>query len=169
MDINDEEKLRQKFEELITELQLWPEDKVQEMLARKLRDEGWRVSTAPGQSHGVDVDARKGEQAVIIEVKGEPNSPKTYRNQRRGYLRGALASIIKRMVDENPNQVFCIAFPNNDYYPTAVPKQIPVLVRKKLNLFALFVQTDGSILVLRPKDTNSVKLTTFDSLFMIEC
>lgn len=164
----NEDKIREQFIKIMKELQKWPEDKVKKVLKQKLEDETWMVSTVSyGTEHGKDLEATKGPRTIIIEAKGEPKSPNTYQQQRRGSIRGAFASIIQYMRENNPDRVYCIAFPNNDYYPRHTQELIPRLVRTKLALSILFVDENGLLNVLLPDAMEICQLRRFDDLFNV--
>ncbi len=160
------EAVRDKFINIMSNLSKWPEDRVKTILKDRLEREGWNITTiSMGQEQGKDLEAVKGEWTIHIEAKGEPKSPNSYRQERRQFIGGALMSLITCMTEENVNRKFCIAFPDNEYYLSGVLTRIPSLIRKKLNLFAMFLQEDASIRVLMPSSTDTKVLFSFDELF----
>lgn len=162
----DEDKIREQFVKIMKELQKWPENRVKEVLKQRLEAEGWMISTISyGTERGKDLEVTKGPRTIIIEAKGEPKSPSSYQQERRGFIRGAFASIIQYMREDNPDRAYCIAFPNNEYYPRRVQELIPRSVRTKLVLNILFVDENGLLHVVLPDAMEICQLTRFDDLF----
>lgn len=162
----DKDKIREQFAKIMEELQKWPEDRVKKVMKQRLEDEDWIVSTVSyGTEHGKDLEATKGLRTITIEAKGEPKSPNSYQQERRAFIRGAFASIIQYMRADNPDTAYCIAFPNNKYYPRHTQELIPRLVRTKLALNILFTDENGLLHVLLPDAMEIRQLATFDDLF----
>jgi len=169
MDISkmqNEEDLKKKFTKKMTRLYDWPEDKVKSLLKTKLEVDGWEITEIHwGREQGRDMVAAKNNRSIIFETKGEPKSPTSEYTERRHFVRDSLSTLISYMVTEDANCKYCVVFPNNELYVGHVLKQFPLLVRKKLDLHALFVNADGSAEVLFPGKERTSKLLSFDSLF----
>jgi hypothetical protein len=163
--IKDDNRLA-KFQSIMAMLSKWPEDKVKTILKERLEKEGWSITQASmGSQQGKDLEANKNNKIIHIEAKGEPNSPSSYRQEKRSFIGGALMSLIAHMNNGQQNYAYCMAFPNNDYYLRGVQSRIPLYVRSTFRLAAVFLNDDNTIEVLFP-DANSVKLlSSFDELF----
>jgi len=166
MQADEKEKMREKYTKIMRELDRWPEDSVKKLLEQRLKNEQWTISwIAFGHERGKDLLATKGARQIIIEVKGEPKSPLSYVQERRAFIRGAFASIVQHMREDKTDVAYCIAFPNNGYYPRRTEELLPRLVRSKLALNALFVNDNGILDRLLPNEDRICRLARFDDLF----
>lgn len=160
------EKNKNRFNQIMDMLSKWPEDKVKTILRERLEREGWSITqVSMGIEKGKDLETIKDGKVIHIEAKGEPKSLSNYRNERRSFIGGALMSLIFHMNEKTVKNVFCMAFPDNDYYLRGVQTRIPLYVRSKLRLFTIFLKDDNTIRVLLP-NTNDVRiLNSFEELF----
>ena len=81
------------------------EDEIKTILANYLNEAGWETKLAMGKVHGIDIDAYKGSERWIIEVKGCGS-----RNAMRvNYFLAILGETLQRMNDSNAK--YSIALP----------------------------------------------------------
>ena len=114
------------------------EEDIKRILSDKLIADGWTVTTAWGKTRGVDIDAVRGKERWLIEIKG-PGSRNPMRNN---YFIGILGEILQRMDD--PNARYTIAFPNIDKY-RRLWNELPELAKKRTQIDLLLVDKDGTI------------------------
>jgi hypothetical protein len=84
-----EEPSPHKFGEPLTE------DQIKKAIRRWLEATGWEVKVAFGHAAGPDIDAHKGRERWLIEVKG----PGKHAQMRVNYFLAILGEIIQKMVD----------------------------------------------------------------------
>jgi len=162
----ERDKIRAKFDRIMNMLNKWPEDEVKTRLKERLEREGWNITqVSMGSEKGKDLEATKDDKVIHIEAKGEPKSPSNYRNERRSFIGGALMSLIAHMNEKTANNAFCMAFPDNDYYLRGVKMRVPLYVRNKLRLFAIFLEDDNTIRLLLPDARDVKTLNSFEELF----
>ncbi|WP_339171265.1 hypothetical protein NSQ55_03585 [Paenibacillus sp. FSL H7-0943] len=119
----------------INELQ---EDDVKEKLNRYLTSLGWTTHIAMGKIRGIDIDAYKGTERWVIEVKGCGSRSA----MRVNYFLSMLGEILQRMDD--PNAKYSIALPNMKQY-RVLWGRLPKLAKERTNITILFVSEDGAI------------------------
>lgn len=112
------------------------EDEVKEALRSYLSDDGWDVDVAWGRQRGIDIDARRGDQRLIIEAKAEV----ALQPQQVNYFLGALGELLQRMND--PSARYGLALPDNRQYRGLVDR-LPRLAKERLGLVVYFVRRDG--------------------------
>ena len=162
----ERDRIRAKFDHIMSMLSKWPEDRVKTILKERLEKEGWDIThVSMGSERGKDLEAIKDDKIIHIEAKGEPKSPSNYRNERRSFIGGALMSLIAHMNEKTANNMFCMAFPDNDYYLRGVKTRIPLYVRNKLRLFTIFLGDEDTIMVLLPNASDARTLNSFEELF----
>jgi hypothetical protein len=127
-------------------------------LVAHLARTGWsirRVADTASSEHGHDIDAVKGDERVLIEVKGYPTS--TYaRGSRQGEVRAAgslgaqartyfsnalLSGCVMRA--ENADSRVVIAFPATETYATLARRVGPVLLSAGIELW--IVDEEGEV------------------------
>lgn len=114
------------------------EDTVKAALKAHLESEGWTVTVAWGRERGIDIDARRGAERLIVEAKGEaPAGP-----QQVNYFLGALGELVQRMGD--PTATYGLALPDHRQYRGLV-ERVPRLARERLHLRIWFVRADGAV------------------------
>jgi hypothetical protein len=117
------------------------EDEVKTAVKTWLESEGWTVNVAWGRERGIDVDAHRRSQRLIIEAKGEaPPGP-----QQVNYFLSALGEIAQRMND--PVARYGLALPDHSQYRKLVAR-LPALARERLKLDVLFVTRDEGQLIV---------------------
>lgn len=114
------------------------EDDVKRTLADKLRRDGWTVDIRWGRERGIDLDARRGSERLIIEAKGQANAGP----QQANYFLGAMGELVQRMND--PAARYAVAFPDHPQYRGLVSR-LPSLARERLRLEVFFVDDSGAV------------------------
>ena len=114
------------------------EEDIKQILTDKLTSEGWSVTTAWGHAPGVDIDARRGDERWLIEVKGPGSRPQ----MRVNYFLSMLGEVLQRMDD--PNARYSIALPDMPQYH-GLWERLPSLAKQRTGIDALFVNGDGEI------------------------
>ena len=113
------------------------EDDVKHAISKYLEDHGFTVTVAWGRTRGIDIDASRGSDRLIIEAKAEvPNPP-----QQVNYFLNALGELVQRMND--PNARYGLALPDNRQYRGLVDR-LPPLARARLGLNVYFVRRSGT-------------------------
>ena len=117
------------------------EDEVKAALVAMLEQKGWSVEVAWGRQRGIDIVALRGLERWVIECKGTGSLAPMQNN----YFVSVVGELMQRMSDHRAKH--SIAFPD-------VPKfrrlwsELPMMVKKRLQLSALFVANDGSVVEL---------------------
>jgi hypothetical protein len=113
------------------------EDEVKQAIAEHLERDGYRVSVAWGRTRGIDIEAHRDGDRLIIEAKAEVLNPP----QQVNYFLNALGELLQRMSD--PNARYGLALPDNRQYRGLV-NRFPALARARLRLTFFFVKrADG--------------------------
>ncbi|GAA6751420.1 hypothetical protein Thermus77412_19730 [Thermus antranikianii] len=137
------------------------ERRVTEILAQKLKEEGFvNLTVRSGKEHGPDIEAKlpASGRKLYVEAKGErPGGPEG--SKRRIALGEALLQILSLY---DGSSVCAIALPNTRGFRNLVPKVYPPLAR--LGIHVLFVDEDGQIWHLGPKETLKSVPRRIDSL-----
>ena len=108
------------------------EDEVKTAVRDHLQAQGYKVTVAELDQHGVDIEATKDSDRILIEAKGEVLRPQ----QQGNYFLGALGELIQRMDD--PGARYGLALPNNKRYRGLV-ENLPALARERLDLVVYMV------------------------------
>jgi MarR family protein/restriction endonuclease len=117
------------------------EDQVKAALVSMLEQKGWSVEVAWGRQRGIDIVALRGAERWVIECKGTGSLAPMQKN----YFVSVVGELMQRMSDDRAKH--SIAFPD-------VPKfrrlwsELPPMVKQRLQLSALFVANDNSVLEL---------------------
>lgn len=114
------------------------EEDIKHILADKLTAEGWDVKIAWGHTQGVDIDARRGNERWMIEIKG----PGSRNEMRNNYFIGILGEMLQRMDD--PNARYTIAFPDIEKF-RRLWNDLPELAKKRTTIDLLLVDPQGNI------------------------
>lgn len=113
------------------------EDQVKQAMEAALRREGWEVDTRWGRAHGIDIEARRGAERLVLEAKGEGSR----QAMRVNFLLGALGELLQRM--DSPETWYGLALPAHRQFAGLVSR-LPAWVRARLNLrFYLVRPTPG--------------------------
>jgi len=114
------------------------EDEIKQVLVDWLRDDGWETTVAWGKTRGIDVEATRGTERWVIEVKG----PGSRQPMRVNYFIGILGETLQRMDD--PNARYSIALPDLPQY-RGLWARLPELAKSRTMISIMFVTMDGSI------------------------
>lgn len=104
------------------------EDEVKQAIAGYLGAKGYDVQVAWGRARGIDIDARRQGERLIIEAKGQVATPGP---QQVNYFLGALGELVQRMHD--PAAGYGLALPDVPQYRGLVDR-LPAFARERLNL-----------------------------------
>ena len=115
------------------------EDEIKEVLVEWLEKDGWKSKVAWGRTQGIDVDAEKGKNRWIIEVKGPGSRPQ----MRVNYFIAILGETLQRMNDSSAQ--YSIALPDLQQY-RRLWDRLPVLAKSRTGISILFVSVDGEVI-----------------------
>ncbi len=116
----------------------WQEGEVKQHLERWLAFDGWEVAIAHLSNHGIDIDARKGQDRWVIEVKGRGS-----RNEmRHNYFVNVLSQITQRLSD--PKAKYSIAASDLPQF-RRIWVRYPNIAKQRLGISCLFVGTAGKV------------------------
>lgn len=118
------------------------EDAVKAAIKEWIEAQGWSVTVAWGKEHGVDMEARKGAERWLIEVKG----PGSRQAMRHNYFLGILGETLQRMDDDKAH--YSIAFPNMQVYRN-LWERLPVLAKQRTGIDMLLVSENGKVEILK--------------------
>ncbi|MDR0550656.1 MAG: hypothetical protein LBG72_01415 [Spirochaetaceae bacterium] len=114
------------------------EDEIKTSIKNYLEKENWTVQVSWGRNPGIDIDAHRGKEHWIIEVKGHGS-----RNPMRvNYFLAVLGELLQKM--DNSNAKYSIALPNYEQYRKLWAK-LPQLAKDKTGISCLFVDSNGGI------------------------
>jgi hypothetical protein len=120
------------------------EAEMKRALVTWLRATGWTVDgVAWAKSHGVDIDASRNGERLLIEVKGRGSRPE----MRVNYFLGALGELLQRMDD--PSAEYAVGLPELPQF-RGLWMRLPDLAKRRLKLIALFVNELGEVAVAGP-------------------
>lgn len=114
------------------------EEDIKKILTDTLKNDGWEVQTAWGHAPGVDIDARRGKERWLIEVKG----PGSRQPMRVNYFIGILGETLQRMDD--PNARYTIALPDMAQY-RGLWDRLPRLAKERTGIDLLLIDKNGNI------------------------
>lgn len=117
---------------------LMTEDFVKTAVAKHLGALGYTVRVAMGRTPGIDIDARKADDRIVLEAKGEA----ALNAQQVNHVIGALGELLQRMDD--PLARYGLALPDNAQYRRLITG-LPPLMRERLRFSTLFVSIDGAV------------------------
>lgn len=120
---------------------LLKEDEVKAAVRDHLATQGFEVAVAWGHERGIDIEAHRGLERILLEAKGEAG----LQPQQVNYFLGALGELIQRMDD--PDAFYGLALPDNRQYRGLVDR-LPSLARERLNLMVFFVQRSEEGLIV---------------------
>ena len=103
-----------------------------------LEKAGWSVDVTYGVQRGIDIDAHRGKERWIIEVKG----PGSRNNMRDNYFTGILGELFQRMND--PNAKYSIALPDIEQF-RGLWARLPAFAKDRIGITILFVDNTGVI------------------------
>ena len=114
------------------------EDEIKEVLVKWLSNQGWSTKVAWGRTQGVDVEAVKGKERWVIEVKGPGSRPQ----MRVNYFLGILGEMLQRM--DNPATRYSIVLPDLQQY-RRLWDRLPKLAKSRTKISILFVSVDRQV------------------------
>lgn len=115
------------------------EDALKTALIHWLEADGWHIEFhAMGRLKGIDIDARKGPERWIIEVKGIGSLPA----MRVNYFLAVLGETLQRMND--PAARYSIALPDVPQF-IGLWERLPELAKTRTGISVLFVNHEGSV------------------------
>jgi hypothetical protein len=113
------------------------EDQVKQAVETHLEAQGWTVTVAWGRERGIDIDAIKRRERLVVEAKGEVAKGGA---QQVNYFLGALGELMQRMDD--PNARYGLALPGNQQY-RGLMERLPVYGKERLGLMVFWVTRDA--------------------------
>lgn len=114
------------------------EKKIKQFLGKYLTSAGWGHEIAWGVNPGIDIEAKRGLDRWIIQVKGSgPFHPVTI-----NYFLSVLGEIIQRMDD--PKCKYSIALPDMEEF-RRLWERLPELSKSRMGITALFVNLQGNV------------------------
>jgi len=114
------------------------EDEIKRILEAWLKADGWETKVAWRNAKGIDIDARRGSERWIIEVKG----PGSRQPMRVNYFIGILGETLQRMSD--PTARYTIAFPDLTQY-RRLWAQLPELAKSRTGITIILVSNAGHV------------------------
>ena len=114
------------------------EDSLKRALDSWFKAHGWRTKIAQGQAPGIDVDAQRGSERWVVEVKGRGSRPE----MRANYFIAVLGELLQRMDD--PSAKYSIALPDLDQFH-GLWDRLPDLAKQRAQVTALFIDERGAI------------------------
>lgn len=114
------------------------EDEIKQALVDWLSKDGWKSTVAWGNTRGIDVEAKRGEERWVIEVKG----PGSRQPMRVNYFISILGETLQRMDDPASN--YSIALPDLPQY-RGLWERLPRLAKSRTKISIIFVSVDGDI------------------------
>lgn len=114
------------------------EETIKGVLNNYLTNTGWKTKVAWGGTHGTDIEATRGSERWLIEVKGCGS-----RNPMRvNYFLAILGETLQRMDDSNAR--YSIALPDMKQYRNLWSK-LPALAKERTTIDAIFVSETGQV------------------------
>lgn len=120
------------------ESSMFKEDNLKQILKDYLHTNGWETQIAWGKTPGIDINAMRGTERWIIEVKGLGSLSAMNVN----YFLGVLAETLQRMDD--PNAKYSIALPDVRQFRNLWIR-LPLLAKKRTGITAIFIDEQGNI------------------------
>lgn len=132
------EKISQPSEEKNHDVDALSEDEIKKVLDDWLKSSGWNTEVAWRKTRGIDIDAKRGAERWIIEVKGPGSRPP----MRVNYFLGILGETLQRMND--PNARYSIALPDLKQY-RGLWERLPQLAKSRTTISLLLVSKAGEV------------------------
>ena len=114
------------------------EDAIKRALLDWLRSQGWTTTVAWARIPGIDIEARRGVERWIIEVKGRGSRPQ----MRVNYFLAVLGELLQRMDD--PNARYSIALPDVPQF-RGLWQRLPALAKSRTGITVLLVDEGGNV------------------------
>ena len=113
------------------------EDEVKHAVQQCLIASGWDVDVRWGHDRGIDIEAHRGNERLVLEAKGEGS----LQPMRVNYFVSAIGELVQRM--ESPDVQYGLAFPAHRQFAGLVIR-LPYWVRSRLNLQFYFIRRANS-------------------------
>jgi hypothetical protein len=117
---------------------IFSEDNLKQVLKDFLHSDGWETQIAWGRTPGIDINAIRGTERWIIEVKGLGSLNPMNVN----YFLGVLAETLQRMDD--PNAKYSIALPDVKQFRN-LWSRLPFLAKKRTGIMVIFINESGVV------------------------
>lgn len=117
---------------------MFKEDHLKQILKDYLHADGWETQIAWGRTTGIDINAIRGIERWILEVKGLGSLSAMNVN----YFLGVLAETLQRMDD--PNAKYSIALPDVKQFRN-LWNRLPLLAKKRTGITAIFIDGQGKV------------------------
>ncbi|USG66106.1 winged helix-turn-helix domain-containing protein [Brevibacillus ruminantium] len=117
---------------------VFKEDNLKQILKDYLHADGWETQIAWGKVPGIDINAVRGNERWIIEVKGLGSLNAMNVN----FFLGVLAETLQRMDD--PNAKYSIALPDVKQFRN-LWNRLPLLAKKRTGITAIFINEVGDV------------------------
>ncbi len=114
------------------------EDAIKAVLEKWLQDEGWTVKVAWARVHGIDIEAERGDERWVIEVKGRGS----LQAMRVNFFLMILGELLQRMDDAEAK--YSLAVPDLPQY-RGLWGRLPALAKERTGITALFVDEQGRV------------------------
>lgn len=123
---------------------------IEERMIVYLEKNKFKISPVTHQKHGVDIKGfnKKLGRTWFIECKGNPTN-KYASASRDSYFKTVLGQILMRM--NSRYGLYGIALPDSQSFRKKI-KDVPVEIRKKLNLSFFVINATGTIYHLSPRE-----------------
>ncbi len=113
------------------------EDQVKAAVTAVLQAAGWSVDVRWGHAPGIDIEARRGAERLMLEAKGEGSRSA----MRVNYFLGALGELLQRM--DSPDAVYGLVLPAHRQFVRLVLR-LPDWVKARLDLRFFLVRPTPS-------------------------
>jgi hypothetical protein len=114
------------------------EKRIKQVLEQFLESRGWKYEITWNHGSGTDIEARRGSERWIIQVKGSGLfQPASLNN-----FLSVLGEIVQRMDD--PGSKYSIALPDLEQFHR-LWERLPGLAKARISVTALFVDIEGRI------------------------
>lgn len=114
------------------------EDNIKRSLVSYLEADGWKTQVAWGRKPGIDINATRGNERWIFEVKGLGSTSQVTVN----YFLGVLSETLQRMDD--PNAKYSIVLPDVKQFRN-LWMRLPILAKERTGISVLFINNLGDI------------------------
>lgn len=113
-------------------------NKIKQILRLHLISQGWNVVVTRRLNFSFDIEAVRGNERWIIEVNSIDDSGMV-----ESFV-SVLGKLLQRMDTDDPQTKYSVAFPDNKPF-RRLWERLPLLVKRKAGITALFVEETGKI------------------------
>lgn len=114
------------------------EEEVKQIISDYLIAQGYQTTVAWGHSRGADIVANKGNESLIIEVKGCGSR----QQMRVNYFLAILGEILQRM--DSSKSKYYIALPKIQQYENLWHK-LPIIAKQRTEINLILVDGEGQL------------------------